>query len=286
MGFNRAILYVSRRPGCAELALSCRERLMAHGVAVTAPLSYCAESVREILGAQPEEEALAGTDLAVVIGGDGSILGAARALAPRNIPILGINMGRIGFMSELEPDELDAIDAMLAGEYEIENRMMLQVSVRRAGETILSAHCLNDVTINRAENHKLIELDIWSDHQFISKFRADGVIISTPTGSTAYSMAAGGPILEPILHNLTVTPICAQGLYARSFVLAPNRTVSVSLASRSRGAILTPDGDPGIHVTEEDEILISQSPYKTRLIRIKGKSIYEIIRDKLSFDLL
>ena len=140
------------------------------------------------------------------------------------------------------------------------------------------------MTVNRAENRKLIELDIWSDTQFISKFRADGVIVATPTGSTAYSMSAGGPIIEPTLHNMTITPICAQGLYAKSFVLAPNRRVSLKIADGHRGALLTPDGQKGVRVSAGDEIVVSQSPYVTRLVRIKGRSVYEIIRDKLNFD--
>lgn len=284
MPFSQAVLYVSRRAGCAELALACAEILRACRVRVTAPFEYCAENVREALGAQPETAALEGADVAVVIGGDGSILRAAHALAPRGVPILGVNMGRIGFMSELEPSELDAIAAMCRGAYEMEERMMLRTTVRRAGKTVLDAHSLNDVTVNRAENNKLIELDIWSDAQFISKFRADGVIVATPTGSTAYSMSAGGPIIEPTLHNMTITPICAQGLYAKSFVLAPNRRVSLKIADGHRGALLTPDGQKGLRVSAGDEIVVSQSPYVTRLVRIKGKSVYEIIRDKLNFD--
>lgn len=284
MPFQQAILYVSHRPGCAELALRCAELLASHGVRVTAPAEYCAEEAQEALGAQPEAEALEGTDMAVVVGGDGSILRAARELAPRGIPLLGVNMGRIGFMSELEPSELEALGAVCRGQYDIEERMMLRTTVRREGALLLDAHSLNDMTVNRAENHKLIEFDIWSDAQFISKFRADGVILSTPTGSTAYSMAAGGPILEPTLHNLTITPICAQGLYARSFVLAPNRRVSIKIADGHRGAILTSDGQEGVRVSAGDEIIVSQSPYTTRLVRIKGKSVYEIIRDKLNID--
>lgn len=284
MPFSQAVLYVSRRQGCAALALSCAELLRSCGVRVTAPIEYCAESVRTALDAQSENDALDGADVAVVVGGDGSILRAAHAAAPRGVPILGVNMGRVGFMSELEPAELSALTAMCCGTYDIEERMMLHTIVRREGELLLDAHSLNDVTINRAENRKLIELDIWSDTQFISKFRADGVIIATPTGSTAYSMSAGGPIIEPTLHNMTITPICAQGLYAKSFVLAPNRRVSLKIADGHRGALLTPDGQEGVRVSAGDEIAVSQSPYVTRLIRIKGKSVYEIIRDKLNFD--
>ena len=284
MPFSQAVLYVSRRPGCAALALSCAELLRTCGVRVTAPVEYCAESVRAPLGARPEDVALDGADVAVVVGGDGSILRAARATAPRGIPILGVNMGRVGFMSELEPSELSAFTAMCRGEYDIEERMMLRTTVRRGGTLLLDAHSLNDVTVNRAENRKLIELDIWSDAQFISKFRADGVVVATPTGSTAYSMSAGGPIIEPTLHNMTITPICAQGLYAKSFVLAPNRRVSLKIADGHRGALLTPDGQEGVRVSSGDEIVVSQSPYVTRLVRIKGRSVYEIIRDKLNFD--
>ena len=284
MAFSKAILYVSQRTGCGALALDCAARLRALGISVTAPAEYCAPDAADALRVLPEPEALSGADLALVVGGDGSILRAALALAPRGIPILGINMGRIGFMSELEPDELDALDALRSGRFETEERMMLRVVARRDGGTILDAHALNDVTVNRAENRKLIQLDMWSDDQFLSRFRADGVIVATPTGSTAYSLSAGGPILEPTLHNLTVTPVCAQGLYAKSFVLAPNRRVSIRITDGHRGALLLADGQQGARVSDGDEITVSQSPYVTRLIRIRGRSIFETMRDKLSYD--
>lgn len=284
MNIQRVVFYVSRRTGAQQIAAACAHLLARRGVQLCAPAEYT-DSVRlpDTVALVPDDHAADGADLALVIGGDGTILRATYDAAPRGIPILGVNMGKLGFLSELEPDETALIERVLDGEYSIEPRMMLTANVERGGEILYTAHALNDVCINRAPNRKILALDILSDSQFIARFRADGVIVSTPTGSTAYSMAAGGPIIDPTLQNMTITPICAHGLYAKSFVLAPQRRICIDVID-SHGAMLTPDGRSGFALEARDNVIISQSPYTAQLVRIKGKSIYEIIRDKLNYD--
>lgn len=284
MKIQRVVFYVSRRTGAPQIAQECAQLLSRAGAALCAPQAYSRPvTLAPQVELVPDGQAAAGADLALVIGGDGTILRATYDAAPLGIPILGINMGRLGFLSELEPDEIHLLENVLSGDYSIEPRMMLAASVEREGQTLFQAHALNDVCINRAPDRKILSLDILSDRQSIARFRADGVIISTPTGSTAYSMSAGGPIIEPTLQNMTITPICAHGLYAKSFVLAPQRRIRLELVD-SRGAMLIPDGRTGFSLNSHDSINICQSPYTARLVRIKGKSVYEVIRDKLNYD--
>jgi len=230
------------------------------------------------------DKALDIADAIVAIGGDGSILKAAALASKKNIPILGINMGRLGFLSELEPNEVGELTRLAAGEYTIEKRMMLEAKVMRRGETVYRSHGLNDAVLTRGPGCKVMEVDIYSDHQFIAKFRSDGVIISTPTGSTAYSLSAGGPIIDPTENNLTITPICAHGLYAKSFVLAPTRQVTVGVRSmRSKYSYLSVDGKDDFEVHDDDLIVVKQSEYVTDMIKIKGRSVYDIVRDKMNY---
>ena len=284
MNLKRVVFFVSRRQGAQDVAEKSAALLYKAGVSLCAPREYsqsvplpgCIELVRD-------EDCMEGADLALVIGGDGSILRANFLAAPLGVPILGINMGRLGFLSELEPGETDLLSKLIEGQYSIETRMMLAVSIRRAGECVFEAQALNDVCVNRAAGSKILSMDILADEQFLARFRSDGVIVSTPTGSTAYSLSAGGPIIEPTLENMTLTPICAHGLYAKSFVLAPQRRIRLVLTD-SHGAALSPDGRTGFPIESGDEICIAQSPYFTRLVRIKGKNVFEIIRDKLNYD--
>ena len=284
MNIRRVVFFVSRRTGAQAVAEACAELLSRAGISLCAPKKYSEPltlpSAVELLD---DEESVKSADLVLVIGGDGTILRANYYAAPYAIPILGINMGRLGFLSELEPGETALVEKVLCGQFRIEERMMLSAEVHREGMCVYRADALNDICVNRAAGSKILSMDILADSQFLARFRADGVIISTPTGSTAYSLAAGGPIIEPTLKNTTITPICAHGLYAKSFVLAPQREVQLVLTD-SHGAALSPDGREGFEIGAKDEIRICQSPYSTRLVRIKGKNVFEIIRDKLNYD--
>lgn len=226
------------------------------------------------------ERELPAAELVITFGGDGTILHTARAVASRSVPILGVNMGDKGFMAELEPDDIGLISKVLKGEYEIDHRMMLDMTLTRGEEIVCTDFALNDIVIVGVA--RVIELSIYGDGRKISHFSGDGVVVATPTGSTAYSMSAGGPIVEPTAENIIVTPICAHVLIAKSFVLAPDRCVEVLIERLSPNpAYLSVDGGGYINLQKGDIIRAGKSALETNLIRLSNRSFYEKVREKL-----
>lgn len=227
------------------------------------------------------EEALRDCQALVCFGGDGTILHAARMVGSRDIPMLGINTGSMGFMAELESDELELLQNLVWDDYHVENRMMLRVTVCRNGRTIYEDNCLNDACITKGAVARVIHLNIFCDHQEAMQFDGDGVTICTPTGSTAYSMSAGGPIVEPEAKNIIITPICAHTMFSRSLVLAKNRTV-VARVGRigKRNAFLSVDGGKAFRLNADDEVVVTMSNRTTRLLRVKDKSFYSVLNNK------
>lgn len=221
-------------------------------------------------------------DLLICFGGDGTILHAAKDANAFHVPILGVNLGSVGFMAELELGELSVLSRLAAGKYSIEDRMMLDVTVRREGKIIYSDIALNDAAVTKGAVARVVDLEVYGDRVLISSFSADGVVISTPTGSTAYSMSAGGPIVEPTAENILVTSICPHALSARSFVLGRERVVSVKLGKMARKtAYLSVDGGKAFRLIGGDIVEARQSKSKTRLVRVSGRSFYEILSQKL-----
>ncbi len=219
-------------------------------------------------------------DMAIVFGGDGTILRTARAAAEKAVPILGVNMGQKGFMAEIEKEDITLIPQAVCGDYVLNRRMMLDMELIRDGKTIHSDFALNDVVI--AGVTKVIDLTLKGDDQKISHFSGDGAIVATPTGSTAYSMAAGGPIVEPSADSIVVTPICAHVLAARSFVLAPDRHVSIELgAVKVNPAYLAVDGGSYIDLVSGDIISVRKSQKQTLLINLSSRSFYTKVSEKL-----
>ena len=223
---------------------------------------------------------LEGADMAIVFGGDGTILRVARAAALKSVPILGVNMGQKGFMAEIEKEDLALIPQAVCGDYVINRRMMLDMELIRDGKVIYSDFALNDVVI--AGVTKVIDLTLRGDGEKISHFSGDGAIVATPTGSTAYSMAAGGPIIEPSADSIVVTPICAHVLAARSFVLAPDRHVSIELgAVKVNPTYLAVDGGTYIDLVSGDVISVQKSKKETLLIHLSSRSFYARVSEKL-----
>ena len=228
------------------------------------------------------QEELKTADMLVCFGGDGTILHAAKDANAFGVPILGVNLGSVGFMAELEQSELSMLSKLAAGKYTIESRMMLDVAVRRDGKVIFSDIALNDAVLTKGAVARVLELEVYADKALMMRFSADGVIVATPTGSTAYSMSAGGPIVEPTAENILVTPICAHVLAARSFVLGGERLVSVRLKRGSRrAAYLSVDGGKAVNLSGGDVVQVRRSRVKTRLVRMTGRSFYEILNQKL-----
>ena len=239
------------------------------------------ESPNNIQFKQTAEE-LKTADILVCFGGDGTILHAAKDANQFNVPILGVNLGSVGFMAELELGELSMLSRLPVGKYHVESRMMLDVTVRRDGKVIYSDIALNDAALTKGAVARVVDLEVLGDRTTITKMSADGVIISTPTGSTAYSMSAGGPIVEPTAENIIVTPICPHALSARSFVLGRERTVSIRLGRMARKtAFLSVDGGKAFKLSGGDVVEVRMSKSKTRLVRLTGRTFYEILSHKL-----
>ena len=228
------------------------------------------------------EEELEDADVLVCFGGDGTILHAAHEANARGIPILGVNLGSIGFMAELEHGELSLLARLAGGKFGIERRMMLDVCVRREGHCVFSDQALNDAVLTKGAVARVLDLEVTGDRVVISSFSGDGLVVATPTGSTAYSMAAGGPIVEPTAENIIIAPICAHSLHAKPFVLGANRTVGARLApGGKKTAYLSVDGGRAFRVQPGDWVECRRSRQATQLVKLTGRSFYERINQKL-----
>ena len=218
--------------------------------------------------------------MVVVVGGDGTILAAARQLHNTSVPILGVNLGTKGFMTTLEPEELDQIIPAVKGQMRLSRRMKLDVSVIRDGKLILSDSALNDAVMHGYGD--CIKMTVYCNGDRITQFSGDGVILSTPTGSTGYSMSAGGPIVEPDAENIIITPICPHVMGLRSFVLGPDREVSVRMEKlHGRRAYLSVDGNSVLDLANEDIVLVKRSQNCTLMVDAGLRSFYEITYEKL-----
>lgn len=221
-------------------------------------------------------------DAAVVLGGDGTMLRLAREAAMYQVPLLGINVGHVGFMTELEPAELAEMDKLFTGDFTLDSRMMLHVAVERNGRVVYENDALNDIVIAKGTAFRVVRVGIAADNEEVTRFNGDGVIVATPTGSTAYGLSAGGPVIEPSAENIAVIPICAHALAAKSFVFAPERSVSITAACEGGSEVfISADGGQGFAVRPDDRVVITRSKLQTRLIRLKGNSFYRILQQKL-----
>ncbi|MEW6621651.1 MAG: NAD(+)/NADH kinase [Bacillota bacterium] len=228
------------------------------------------------------EEMCCIVDCILVLGGDGTLLNTARCVAGKNVPLLGINLGQLGFLTELELDKLYyGLTELINGHFHIEERMMLEAHVLRKGKSVANYHALNDVVITKGAFARMIEMKTFINDHFLANYPADGLIISTPTGSTAYSLSAGGPIVSPDVKVIIITPICPHTLYARPVVIAVTQKVRVLLASEAGEVMLTVDGQDGFLLMEKDEIEVKRSHLTTKLIKLRNRSFYEILREKL-----
>jgi NAD+ kinase len=220
----------------------------------------------------------------VVLGGDGTLLSVARLTKGRDVPILGVNLGGLGFLSEVTIEEmLPVLEQVLDGNYEIDRRMMLRAQILRQGTCITEESLLNDVVINKSALARILTLEVRVDGDYLTTFQADGLILSTPTGSTAYSLAAGGPIIYPTLSSILLTPICPHTLTNRPIILPVNSTVEVTLRSEQRDAYITLDGQMGLSFLENDVAKIQQSDYTVPLVKSPFKDYFEVLRTKLKW---
>jgi len=223
-------------------------------------------------------------DLIIVLGGDGTLLATARALNRRPVPILAVNLGGLGFLTVITREELyPTLEQVLAGNYQSERRVQIEGEIVRADEALSSFLALNDVVLNKGAIARILDFDVLVDGQFVSSYKSDGLIVSTPTGSTAYSLAAGGPVIAPTVGAFIITPICAHTLTNRPLVVPDSVTVEVVLKTERESAYLTVDGQMGIAARSDDIVRIRKSGSYVELIQPKQKNYFEILRQKLKW---
>ncbi len=243
-----------------------------------------ASSLSEPSEGRSREQVAAASDLLLVLGGDGTLLAAARVAAPRGIPILPINMGSLGFLTSFMLEELyPALEDILAGRLTISERVMLHAELQRSGKTLDKQTVLNEVVINKGALARMIELELSIDKDFVCRYRADGLIVASPTGSTAYSLSAGGPIVHPSVEAFIITPICPHTLSDRPVVVGDISVIEVKLSAGTESVFLTLDGQKGIPLQATDRVRISRAQQLLKLIQTPNKSYFEILRNKLKW---
>jgi NAD+ kinase len=226
------------------------------------------------------------SDLIIVVGGDGSLLGAARMLARFDVPVLGVNRGRLGFLTDVSPDEIEPqVGAVLDGHYRMEKRFLLDAMVKHDGEPIGVADALNDVVVNSGTSAKMIEFELYIEGEFVYRLRADGLIVSTPTGSTAYSLSGGGPIMHPRLDAVVLVPMFPHTLSSRPIVVEGNSEIKIVICDSNIGLVpVTCDGQVNLNAQPGDSIYVHKKPHKLKLIHPLNHSFYASCRQKLGWN--
>jgi NAD+ kinase len=232
----------------------------------------------------PELEMGASVDLAVVLGGDGTMLRASRLVADQGRPVLGVNLGQLGFLAGFAPSEAKAALALaLAGKLPLAKRMRLAVTFTKAGAEPVVKYALNDAVLHQGAMAKLVEIDAFVDGEFVASYRADGLIVATPTGSTAYSLSAGGPIVYPSMNAVVLTPICPFTLTNRPIVIPDTAEINLRLKNESDGVVLTLDGQIGYQMQTGDCVLIRKSPMTFNLVQPPNRNYFDVLRNKLKW---
>ena len=269
-------------PQAVELVPKLLEWLAARGIRVrcdteTSVYARCPETV-------PRTEVPEGCDLIIVLGGDGTLLAAARAIGRREIPLFPVNLGGLGFLTAISIEELfPELTRALCGEHRIARRRFLQCEIRRDGSTVASYQALNDVVLTKSALARIIDLDAYADEQLIAAYKADGLIVATPTGSTAYSLSAGGPIIFPTVPAICLTPICPHMLTNRPVILPGTSIVRVLSRAKDGDVFLTIDGQIGEPLQHDDWVVCQSSSYALRLIRPPRMKFFDVLRQKLKW---
>ncbi len=267
------------QPDAVALAQKLENWLSGRGVTV-----LCEEDLAGKMGVpgKPSAEIPPNCDMLIVLGGDGTLISVARAVGSLETPILGVNLGSLGFLTEITTDELfPVLEQILAGNYQMSERLMLNVLVTRDCKLVEKHLVLNDVVINKGALARIIDMKVWVKESYLTTFKADGLIISSPTGSTAYNMAAGGPIINPGSECLVITPICPHMLTNRPMIVSADSSIRVEVMFQDENVFLTADGQVGTSLQAGDIVEVQQAPNRTRLILSPEKDYFEILRTKL-----
>ncbi|MBQ3136076.1 MAG: NAD(+)/NADH kinase [Clostridia bacterium] len=270
------------RENAYEVAVRVYKKLVSLGVQVKV-----IDDVRDVFdceGAEflPIDEAVSACDVLVAVGGDGTIIHSAHIAAIYDKPILGINAGRLGFLAGIEKEELDLLENLIDGNYLVDNRMMLSVKKFENGKFIKEYHCLNDVVVARGASMHMCEIEVSSSEKKIMDYYSDGLIVSTPTGSTAYSLSAGGPVVDTAIEGLIITPVCPHSLLSRSMIFKADTEIEITVKnSEVSMPVFSCDGEDGIDVSGNTKLLVTGSEKVTKIIRIKSDSFADILTRKL-----
>ena len=271
-----AIFTNTKKSGANEIAEKVIDKLIALGVEVLTTKQDKKKRCTKI----NEKEIFEASDVVITVGGDGTLISYAKKAATYGKPVLGVNAGRLGFLTDIEIDKLDLLEKLVSGDYTTENRMMIKASVIKNGKEVFSDIALNDVIISGGDIARIADIEVNVGKDLIS-YRADGIIISTPTGSTAYSMSAGGPIIDPSMRSFSLTPVCSHSLTARPMLINADEKIRVTIPHSSRSAVYL--GVDGMRYKEslvEQEILLSMCDFDAKLINLSGKTIFKTLSMK------
>jgi NAD+ kinase len=278
-----SIISKEGKPELGRVAREVAEWLLSHGYSVTADraaLEFCPQCEP----AEREQVVAKRPDFVVVLGGDGTLLSAARSVAPAGIPILGINLGSLGFLTEVRQDEIaQALAEVDSGRCETSLRSMLHCQVERQGRTAAHYDAFNDIVMNQRAVARITEFEVRVNGGFVSKYQADGLIVATPTGSTAYSLAAGGPILAPDVPGFLITPVASHALTNRPLVVQDTAHIEVRLSVTREQAYLTVDGQIGLPLEEGDVVLCRKSAMNVKLFKFPDRTFFQVLRAKLKW---
>lgn len=274
------------RPEALETLCKLTEWLTARGVTLVGAPAVDRERIEHETGCVieviAEEELPQKVDLILVLGGDGTMIATARMLGDCEVPVIGVNYGGLGYLAEFRIDELfTALESILAGDYKLEQRVMLAVELRRGDELVTKNRVLNDVVMNKSALARIIHIETYLNDQFVNSFRADGLIVSTPTGSTAYNLSAGGPIIFPTMNTVVITPICPFTLSNRPIVVPDDSVIEIRLMTEKEDVALTLDGQVGFPIQARDRVIIRKSNTTFNLVQPKNRNYFDLLRDKL-----
>jgi NAD+ kinase len=274
------------QPEALETLCKLTEWLTARNIALVGGPAVDRERIEHETGCVieviPDEELPQKVDLILVLGGDGTMIATARMLGDCEVPVIGVNYGGLGYLAEFRIDELfTALESILAGDYKLEQRVMLAVELRRGDELVTRNRVLNDVVMNKSALARIIQIETYLNDQFVNSFRADGLIVSTPTGSTAYNLSAGGPIIFPTMNAVVITPICPFTLSNRPIVVPDDSVIEVRLMTEKEDVALTLDGQVGFPIQARDRVIIRKSNTTFNLVQPKNRNYFDLLRDKL-----
>jgi NAD+ kinase len=274
------------QPEALETLCKLTEWLTARGIALVGGAAVDRERIEHetgcVIEVVPDEELPEKVDLILVLGGDGTMIATARMLGDSEVAVIGVNYGGLGYLAEFRIEELfTALESIVAGDYKLEKRVMLAVELRRGDELVTRNRVLNDVVMNKSALARIIQIETYLNDQFVNSFRADGLIVSTPTGSTAYNLSAGGPIIFPTMNAVVITPICPFTLSNRPIVVPDGSVIEVRLMTENEDVALTLDGQVGFPIQARDRVIIRKSDTTFNLVQPKNRNYFDLLRDKL-----